>query len=186
MTLTLDAGQEDRQVQQEHGIIALRRVRIQRLLDEALGQGTVATQEDLAQILQVSVRTIKRDCHSLEEEGIYLPTRGKLKGIGRGQTHKAQIVGRWIRGETYDQIRRNTRHSVIAIQRYVQTFVRMIDLHQQGYSEDQIALLLERGVALVREYLAIYKQHDTPQYRDRLTEQLERLSKGSRVKKGAQ
>jgi len=186
VTLTLDAGQEDRQVQQEHGIIALRRVRIQRLLDEALGQGTVATQEDLAQILQVSVRTIKRDCHSLEEEGIYLPTRGKLKGIGRGQTHKAQIVGRWIRGETYDQIRRNTRHSVIAIQRYVQTFVRMIDLHQQGYSEDQIALLLERGVALVREYLAIYKQHDTPQYRDRLTEQLERLSKGSRVKKGAQ
>ena len=78
---------------QQHGSPTLRRVRIQRLLDEALAQGAVATQEDLAQALHVSLRTIKRDCAAQAQE-VYLPTRGNLHGIGRGQTHKAQI-GRW-------------------------------------------------------------------------------------------
>ena len=62
---TVDAGLEDRQVLQQHGRTALRRVRIQRLLDEALAQGAVATQEDLARALHVSLRTIKRDCAAL-------------------------------------------------------------------------------------------------------------------------
>jgi len=93
---TVDAGAEDRQVWHEQGCQALRRVRILRLLDEAIEQGAVATQEDLAQALHVSIRTIKRDCAELTAQGFYLPTRGHLQGIGRGQSHKAHIVGRWL------------------------------------------------------------------------------------------
>ena len=183
---TLDAGQEDRHVLRQHGIAELRRTRIQRLLDEALAQGAAATQEDLAQALNVSVRTIKRDCKTLEAQGVYLPTRGNLKGIGRGQTHKAQIVGRWLRGETYDQIMLGTRHSLSSIKRYVQAFVRVADLYRQGFSPDQIALLLELSTYLVREYLVIYTKHDSVECRERLTEQIKRLSKAPRAKKGAQ
>jgi len=182
---TVDVGLEDRQVLQRHGSVELRRVRIQRLLDEALAQGAAATQEDLAQALHVSTRTIKRDCKHLESQGLYLPTRGKLKGIGRGQTHKAQIVGRWLRGETYDQIMLNTRHSNSSIKRYVRMFVRVVDLHRQCFSENEIALLLESSSSLVNEYLAVYKQHDNPEYRTRLTEQIERLRQSPRSKKGA-
>jgi DNA-binding Lrp family transcriptional regulator len=182
---TLAAGHEDRQVHQQYGAVALRRTRIQRLLDEALAQGAVATQEDLAQALHVSVRTIKRDCRELEAQGIYLPTRGNLKGIGRGQTHKAQIVGRWLRGATYDQIMLDTRHSLASIKRYVQAFVRVADLHRQGFSPDAIALLVESSPYLVREYLAVYTQYDTVEYQERLTEQLARLSKASAAQKGA-
>ena len=40
-------------------------------------------------------------------------------------------------------------------------------------------------VYLVREYLAIYHQHDSREYRERLTEQIERLSKAPQAKKGA-
>jgi hypothetical protein len=182
---TIDAGQEDRRVQQEQGIVGLRQVRIQRLADEALAQGGVATQEDLAQALQVSVRTIKRDCKAIAAQGIVLPTRGQLKGIGRGQTHKAQIVGRWLRGETYDQIQLHTRHSLSSIKRYVQSFVRVADLHRQGFREGEITLVLEMSAYLVREYLALYRQHDEPVYQERLTEQIERLSRASKGKKGA-
>jgi hypothetical protein len=183
---TVDAGLEDRQVLQRHGRQALRRVRIQRLLDEALAQGAVATQEDLAQALHISVRTIKRDCVALKAQEVYLPTRGNLHGIGRGQTHKAQIVGLWLRGATYDQIARQTRHSVPAIQRYVQTFVRVVDLHQQGFSDSPIALLLNVSLALVREYLAVYQQNATPECRERLAAQMERLERAGAPKKGAQ
>ena len=182
---TVDAGLEDRQVLQRHGRTALRHVRIQRLLDEALAQDAVAAQEDLAQVLHVSLRTIKRDCAALEACGIYLPTRGNLRGIGRGQTHKAQIVGRWLRGETYDQIERHTRHSVAAIQRYIQTFARVVHLHQQGFAETQVALLLNVGVPLVREYLAVAQRETAPECRQRLTEQLERLGCAGATKKGA-
>lgn len=182
---TVDAGQEDRHVLQAHGPIALRRVRIQRLLDEALAQDAAATQEDLAQVLHVSVRTIKRDCKALEAQGVYVPTRGKLKGVGRGQTHKAQIVGCWLRGETYDQIALHSHHCLSSVQRYVQAFVRVVDLHRQDFADSEIALLLEMSVPLVQEYLAVYAQHDTPQYRARLTEQIERLSQAPRRKRGA-
>jgi biotin operon repressor len=183
---TVDAGLEDHQVLQGHGRQALRRVRIQRLLDEALAQGAVATQEDLAQALHISLRTIKRDCAVLKDQGVYLPTRGNLHGIGRGQTHKAQIVGLWLRGATYDQIAQQTRHSVSAIQRYVQTFVRVVGLHQQGFPDSQVALLLNVSLALVREYLAVYQQNATPECRERLAAQMERLGRAGAPKKGAQ
>jgi hypothetical protein len=182
---TVDAGAEDQRVQRAHGSVSLRRVRIQRLADEAIAQGGVATQEDLARVLNVSTRTIKRDSKALEAESIYLPTRGRLKGIGRGQTHKAQIVGRWLRGETYDQIQLHTRHSLVSIKRYVQSFVRVVDLHQQGIPESQIAFVLQISGYLVGEYLALYHQHDTVEYQTRLTEQIERLRRAPSEKKGA-
>ncbi len=43
ITWTVDAGAEDRQVLAQHGHPALRQVRLQRLLDEAVEQGGVAT-----------------------------------------------------------------------------------------------------------------------------------------------
>jgi Mn-dependent DtxR family transcriptional regulator len=185
----VDAGLDDRQVLGEHGRIALRRVRIQRLLDEALAQGAVATQEDLAQVLQVSVRTVRRDCASLQAQGIYLPTRGNLHGVGRGQTHKAQIIRGWLQGETYDQIALNSHHCLSSIQRYVQAFVRVVHLHREGFPESQIALLLGMSQPLVREYLTVYDRNDATECRKRLADQTERLSRWRnthRSQKGAQ
>lgn len=187
---TINAGVEDQQIMQAHGREALRQARIVRLLDEAVEQGAAATQEDLALALNVGVRTIKRDCKALAAQGVYLPTRGNLQGIGRGQTHKALIVGRWLRGETYDQLMLSTRHSLSCIRRYIQSFVRIVELHEQGFSLSQIARLVEHSEALVQEYLAVYHQNDSAEYRERLTEQLVRLSKAagdpSEPKKGAQ
>ncbi len=186
VTWAIDAGVEDRQVWQQHGAKALRQVRVQRLLLEAVEQEAAATQEDLAQALNTCVRTIKRDFEELQAKGIYLPSRGNLHGIGRGQTHKAQIIECWLRGETYDQIGLHTHHALVSIQRYIRTFVRVIELHQQGFSKNQIAMLLQIGVALVQEYLAVYQNNDSPDCRVRLQEQLERLGRGSGTKKGVQ
>lgn len=184
---TVNAGLEDQEVLHRHGRVALRHVRIQRLMDEAIAQGAAATQEDLATALNVGLRTIKRDCQTLQARGISLPTRGKLHGIGRGQTHKALIVGRWLAGETYDQLMQNTRHSLSSIRRYIQMFVRIVELYQEGFDARQIARLVESGEALVQEYLAVYEQNDSIECRERLAEQIARMQKGSaavRPKKG--
>jgi len=185
---TVDAGLEDREVLQRHGPIALRQVRILRLVHEALDEGAAATQEDLAQVLHVSVRTIKRDCAHLEAQGFEVPTRGNVQGIGRGQTHKAHIVGRWLCGETYDQIALATRHSLSSIQRYVQTFVRVVHLHRRGFADHQIATLLGIGSPLVIEYLAIYRKNNSSACQERLESQLKRVLTSEpipRAKKGA-
>ncbi len=159
---TVDAGDEDLQVLEEHGSIALRHVRILRLLDEALTQGAAATQEDLARVLHTSVSTIKRDFAALEDEGHYLPSRGNLQGIGRGQTHKAQIALR-------------THHAVSSIKRYINTFIRVVWMQRQGYTEEQIAHLLQIGTALTAEYLTLYDRYHTEQYKERLEACLERI-----------
>lgn len=186
---TLDAGEEDLRILQGQGASALRRSRIQRLLTEALEQGAAATQEDLAQVLQTSVRTIKRDCAHLQAQGITLPTRGYLRGIGRGQSHKGQIITRWLRGETYDQIALHTHHSLSSIRRYLNSFVQVIKLHRQGFAMEEIAMLAQLSLYLVREYLQVQAENDTPACRARLEAQLERLNRrfrtGERVKKGA-
>jgi hypothetical protein len=184
VTWTVDAGLEDRQVQHQHGRRALRQVRIQRLLDEALAQGAVATQEDLALGLHTSLRTIKRDFAELEQQGIYLPTRGNLQGIGRGQTHKAQILARWLAGETYDQLALHTHHCATSIQRYVQTFLRVVALQRQGFSPGQLALLLQIGPPLVAEYLAVYQQCQVPEQQARLEAHLARLQQAIGREKG--
>ncbi len=176
VTWTVNAGEEDRQVENERGPIALRRTRLQRLLSEAVEQGAAATQEDIASVLNVSVRTIKRDCAALQKQDIFLPTRGNLQGIGRGQTHKAQIVGRWLRGETYDQIALRAQHSVTCIKRYVQAFIRVVQFHRKSFSLGEISLALQIGETLVKEYLTIYQQNDTPFCRQRLNDQLKRFS----------
>jgi hypothetical protein len=172
---TLDNGADDAMSRTGQGRVGLRRVRIQRLLDEAVEQGALATQEDLAKALAVDLRTIKRDCQALEAAKVWLPLRGNIRHIGRGQTHKAQIIGRWLAGETYDQLTRSTHHHVTCITRYVQTFVRIVALHQEGLPEQQIAHLSQCGLLLVQEYLKLYQEYDAPLYRERLNEQLQRL-----------
>lgn len=180
---TVDAGAADREVLAKQGVVGLRRHRIKRLLDEALEQGAMATQEDLAQALQVTTRTIKRDFATLHASGEWLPSRGYLKGIGRGQTHKAQIVGRWLQGETYDQLERHTHHTSSSIRRYVQTFVRVLQLRQEEFDASQIATLAQIGQSLVQEYLTIWQENETLATRERLADQLQRMQKRGQTKK---
>jgi hypothetical protein len=183
---TVDAGSEDAQVAHQHGVPAMRQQRILRLLDEAVEQGAAASQEDLAHALHSSVRTIKRDCAALQAAGNYLPTRGHLEGVGRGQTHKAQIIRRWLFGESYDQIALHTRHSSKSIQRYIKAFEQVVLLHRQGLGQAQMAQLLQIGPSLVQEYLAVYEQNNNPECRQRLEEQLQRISQGKNTPKGGQ
>lgn len=186
VTWTVDAGAEDLAVLRKWGSRKLRWVRIQRLLDEAIEQGGVASQEDLARGLQTSLRTIKRDFEEMHGAGLYLPSRGYLHGVGRGQTHKALIIRRWLQGETYDQLSVNTHHSSPSIRRYIQTFLQVVELHRRGFVESQISLLLQIGLPLTQEYLAVYHQNDTPACRERLEEQLQRVHQGQWLEKGAQ
>jgi len=123
VTLTVDQGAEDVAVKKQVGLAGQRRGRILRLTEEALEQGGVLTQEDLGRVLGVDVRTVRRDVKQLKAEGHLVPTRGQIKGVGRGQTHKVQIIELWLDRTGYNQIARRMYHAAQSIKRYVSTFI---------------------------------------------------------------
>jgi len=120
--LTIDNGMEDIEVLKEYGRIGLREIKIQRITEEAIEQGGVLSQEDISKYLSVSLRTVKRDISKIKQRGIEVVTRGYLHNIGRGQTHKVKIIGMYLDGKTYSEIKLTARHSVGAIKRYLESF----------------------------------------------------------------
>jgi hypothetical protein len=176
VTWTLDAGEEDLDVLRRHGPTALRQVRILRLIDEALDQGGEPTQEDLAKALGVNARTIRSDTAVLRAKGHLVATRGKLRGVGRGQSHKVLIVELYLKRYTYTEIMRQAQHSAYAIKRYVQTFGRVVMLERKGLNTSEIAYAVSISERLTQKYLELYQRYDTPEYQDRLAEIVQMVS----------
>lgn len=175
---TIDAGEEDLEILEEHGRARLRQMRILRLVDEALEQGGEATQEDLGKALGVTARTIRADITALEKDDNQVATRGKLRGVGRGQTHKVLIVELYLKHYTYTEIKRRSRHSTNSIKRYIQTFGRVVMLTQKGMNISEIAFSVDISEKLTKEYLALYQKYNIPKYQERLAEIIRRISGG--------
>jgi len=155
INLTLDSP--DDLVALRHSVAALRRSKIQRLTQEAQEQGALLTQEDLARLLCASRSTVKRDIAHLRAEGIDVPTRGQVKDIGKGVSHKGRIVGDWLAGYTFSEIEQRRRHSVASIERYCADFQRVVRLHVHGLSVAEMRISTGMSEHLIKEYLTLYE-----------------------------
>jgi len=157
--VTLDNGIEDSQILREHGRVPLRRIRIQRMTDEAIEQNGIMSQEDLARVLRCDIRTLQRDIKEIRTRGIEVITRGVLHNIGRGQTHKVKIIGMYLEGSTYSEIKLRTSHSVGAIKRYLESFVKVLAAMHYGIHEIKIiSTVTGLSENLVRQYRELIEQ----------------------------
>jgi DNA-binding Lrp family transcriptional regulator len=156
--LTIDNGKEDAEVLKENGRTELRRVQLQRITQEALEQNGVLSQEDLSKHLRCTVRTIKRDIRAIKGHGIDVITRGVLHNIGRGQTHKSKIVGLYLEGKTFSDIKLKTHHSVGSIKRYLESFVKVLmSVHHGIKNEKYISSVTGLSELLVRQYIELLR-----------------------------
>jgi biotin operon repressor len=144
----------------KEGVAPLRQARIMRLTEEAYEQGGLLSHEDLACLLSSSVATIKRDVGQLRQQGLTVPTRGQVKDIGKGVSHKTQIVQDYLAGYTFSEIQWRRRHSVAAISRYCQDFVRVVRLRHKEMSVADMRRTTGLSESLIGEYLALYEQAD--------------------------
>ena len=142
------------------GVAALRQARIMRLTEEAYEPGALLSHEDLACLLSSSLATIKRDVGQLRQQGLNVPTRGQVKDIGKGVSHKTQIVQDYLAGYTFSEIERRRRHSAGAIGRYCQDFVRVVRLRQKKLTVADIRRTTGLSERLITEYLALYDEGD--------------------------
>ena len=183
--ITIDNGIEDLEITKEYGRIELRRKKILRITEEAIEQRAVLSQEDINKILQISIRTVKRDIAFIRKEGIEVITRGYLHNIGRGQTHKVKIISMYLDGDTYSEIKIKARHSTGAIKRYIESFTKVLMAQKRGiYRTKDISAVTGISETLVRQYNELIKESKKDKTRaENLKLLIERNSYREHIKK---
>ncbi len=95
-------------------------------------QGGLLTVEDLAYLTCSSTATVRRDLAACRRDGMVVPTRGQIRDIGPGVSHKAQVVRLYRWGLQFTEIERRTRHSEDSIRRYLGDFRQIAALYARG------------------------------------------------------
>lgn len=184
VTLTLDRFDEDQEVRRQYGTRDLRHTRICRLTEEAIDQGGVLTQEDLADILEIDVRTIRRDIKHLSNQNIRVQTRGAYHDIGPTLSHKVWIVSLYLQYKTYSEIARTTRHSTTSIKRYIKDFGRVVLCAKKELSITETAHISGISERLANEYSELFQDFNTPEYADRIEDMVTLSNPSSPLEKG--
>jgi hypothetical protein len=79
--------------------------------------------------------------------------------MGRGTSHKTQILELYLAGYQFSETEKRTHHSETAVKRYIQDFCRIILLHIKNFSVDQIRISTKFSNRLISEYINLYKKY---------------------------
>lgn len=157
--------EEDAQVWAREGAEALRRVRVHRLVLEALLQGGALSQEDLACLMGVSRKTIQRIFAFYREQGQALPSRGEIQDMGRGASHKVPAIRRYVRDLSFSRISHQLgQHGIATLARYLRHFSLVMILEDQGLSPGQMQSVIGVSENLVEQYRQLYAELNVPQH----------------------
>ncbi len=136
------------------------RARFARWCFEAYEQGGVLTLLDLSLMSGLSEHFVSKVLQEYEvETGKIVPTRGTVHDIGRGVTHKAEVIRRWLRNESPEKIARELSHSQGAVDRYIAAFQRVRILATKVHISD-LPTLAGLSVSVVNEYVALLRQYE--------------------------
>ncbi len=137
----------------------LKMMRMSRILKEVYEQGGVLSLGDLSLIQLCCPQTTGRYVHTVENENnTVLPYRGTVHDLGRGVTHKAEIVKLHLQGMATPDIERKTDHSGEACDNYIRGYRRVALLHQRFKPED-IPFLSGMSPSLVKEYIKLGEKY---------------------------
>ena len=142
--------------------------RILRYATEARAQGALLTLPDLAVLLGIHVDAIRGQI--AEHPEVVVPTRGRVKDIGRGVSHKAQIVELYLQMHTETEIVERSGHSYESVEAYLKEFARVVTLADRGMNAPMIRRVTGRSMLLVGEYLKLYERYDRGEYHFRLAQ----------------
>jgi AraC-like DNA-binding protein len=157
--------EEDSQVWARQGPQALRRLRVQRLVYEALLQGGVLSQEDLATLLGISRKSVQRIFADFREQGQSLPSRGEIEDIGRGVSHKIPVIRRYVQDMSLSRISLELhRHGIASMVRYLRHFALVMVLEDQGLTPAQMRSVVGISSGLIEQYRALYAELNIPAY----------------------
>lgn len=137
----------------------MRRRRLLRICDEAREQGGLLSQEDLGELLMCDSRTVRRDIADLRKSGIVVPTRGTVKDIGPGVTHKAIAIRLWLEGKEPTEVARHIHHSLKATEAYLEKFKRVAYLVEKGFTQHEIARVVGISTAATETFRGLHAEY---------------------------
>lgn len=156
---------DDAQIWATEGAQSLRRIRVHRLTYEAMMQGGALSQEDLACILGLGQRTIKRAFAHFREQGQPLPSRGEVRDMGRGVSHKIPVIRRYVQDLSFSRISRALgQHGVTSMARYLRHFALVMILQDRGLTASQMQSVIGISENLIAQYQALYDELNEPAY----------------------
>jgi len=107
----------------------------------------------------------------IKARGGSIPTRGEIKDIGPGISHKARIIELLLKRYQPTEVVLKTRHSLSSITRYFENFIKVLYLHDKGFSIVKIRHLTGTSEKVIGEYLIIYARYrKNEDYTERLKE----------------
>jgi len=101
---------------------------------------------------------------------VVIPLRGRECDIGRGITHRRKIIELYLQMHTETEIVSRTGHSYEAIEGYLKEFAAVCALRDQGMPLPLIRKVLKRSSKLIKAYLELLSEYDTPDYAFRLAQ----------------
>ena len=185
LSLLCNEDTEDLPFNAKDASIETRWRRLLRICDEAREQGGLLSQEDLAKLLMSDVRTIRRDIAELKRRGIIVPTRGTVKDIGPGVTHKEIAIRLWLEGQEPTEVARRIHHSIKATENYLEKFKRVAYLRREkGFSEFEISRTVGISTAATRTFLSIYDEFKGKALFDMRMEEINLVGKAYNLTEG--
>jgi hypothetical protein len=150
----------------------LKLARIVRYARQARDQGALLSLPDIAMLMGIGVDTVRNLIKAKANDandGVIVPTRGLMKDIGRGVSHKCKIIELYLQMYTETEIVDRSGHSYESIEAYVKEFARVVMLAESGLNAVMIRQVSGRSVTLVNAYLDLYRKYDgNPDYVFRL------------------
>jgi hypothetical protein len=141
---------------------AVRRQRHARLLDQALEQGGVLAQGDLAAVTLTPRTLVRQDITDVQEaETRLLPYRGSVQDVGGTLTHKVEVIRLYEAGYLEPEICRLLPivHDLSAVENYVQTYKNVMKLLEKGLAPREISGILSMNEHLLQAYVDIIQEH---------------------------
>jgi transcriptional regulator with XRE-family HTH domain len=128
-------------------------------------QGGGLSQEDVACILGISLRTVKRIFAYFRQRNESLPSRGEIQDIGRGVSHKIPVVGKYVRDLSFSRISRELgNHGVHSMARYLRHFALVMILEDRGLTRQQMESVIGISVNLIEQYRTLYAELNVPEH----------------------
>jgi len=163
LTLTAEG---DAHVWATQGPVTLRRLRVHRLTYEALMQDGALSQEDLACLLGVSLKTIKRIFAFYRQQDQRLPSRGEIQDMGAGVSHKIPVIRKYVQDLSFSRISHGLgNHGIPSMARYLHHFALVMILEDRGLTPAQMQSVIGISENLIQQYRALYAELNVPEYR---------------------
>lgn len=166
----------DAEVLAQNGSETLRRLRVHRLVTEAQLQGGALVQEDLALLLGLSLKSIKRIFAYYRAQGQRLLSRGELCDIGAGVSHKVPVIRKYVQDLSLPDIAQQLgHHGLQSMTRYLRHFALVMVLEDRGLTPEQMRSVIGISVSLIEQYRHLYRELQGPAH-ERALERLKGIA----------